>query len=316
MGDIVLCIPHLRSIIKAHPDDRVVLLTAPEYAGLAATIPGLEVVSFRRKGFIEMWRVLGWLLGQRFDVVYDLQGSLRSRVMTLVTRANKRVGDIPGIAYTYTPPAGDKKQHAFQRLNDVLVAGGVEAAPLGSQMTARADDQARVDTWLGKQDLNDKRLVPMHAGSSARWLSKRWDEVKFAELAQVLEKQGFTVLWIGGDDERELNGRLAAGSGIDVTGAFTFPELLALGCRSAFAVTNDSSPMHILAAAGLPVYAFFGPTDWRQSHAPGQEDRVLTNPVECSPCYLKQCPAERGHACMQQIAPDAVLKRIEADGLL
>jgi ADP-heptose:LPS heptosyltransferase len=83
-----------------------------------------------------------------------------------------------------------------------------------------------------------------------------------------------------------------------------------------FAVTNDSGPMHILATAGLPVYACFGPTDWRRSHAPGQESRILTNPVSCSPCYLKSCPPERQHACLQGISPAMVMERLKMDGML
>mgnify|MGYP000588531947 CR=1 FL=1 len=70
------------------------------------------------------------------------------------------------------------------------------------------------------------------------------------------------------------------------------------------------------AAAGLPVYAFFGPTDWRRSHALGQQDRVLTNPVPCSPCHLPVCPPEKRHTCLDGITPAAVLARMESDGVL
>jgi ADP-heptose:LPS heptosyltransferase len=74
--------------------------------------------------------------------------------------------------------------------------------------------------------------------------------------------------------------------------------------------------MHVLSTANLPVYAFFGPTDWRRSHALGQQQRVLTNPVSCSPCFLPVCPSERRHECLQGISPALVIARLEADGLL
>jgi ADP-heptose:LPS heptosyltransferase len=315
LGDVVLSVPQLLRLTETHAGDRIILLTAPAYVELVAGLP-LQVVAFRRKGFIEMLRVIRWLLGQQFDVVYDLQGSLRSRVMTLLTQAGKRVGRSPGIAYTHTPLAATDSVHAFDRFNDVLVAGGVEAAVPRLQLPVSAPAASRVTVWLQQQGLAGRRLVLVHAGSSPQWPAKRWDETHFLALAAALAARGFVVVWIGGEDERALNDRLAGNTGMDATAVFSFAELLALAGHAAFAVTNDSSPMHVLSAAGLPVYAFFGPTDWRRSHALGQAARVLVNPVPCSPCQLPVCPPERQHACLRGITPETVLTRLEADGLL
>jgi ADP-heptose:LPS heptosyltransferase len=74
--------------------------------------------------------------------------------------------------------------------------------------------------------------------------------------------------------------------------------------------------MHVLSCSGIPVYAFFGPTNWAQSHALGQQSRVLTHPVECSPCFLPQCPPEKAHACLARLSADWVLVRLVKDGLV
>jgi ADP-heptose:LPS heptosyltransferase len=315
LGDVVLSTPQLARLVDVHAGDRLILLTAPAYIELVAGLP-LQVVAFQRKGFVEMLRVVRWLLGQHFDVVYDLQGSTRSRVMTLLTQADKRIGRSPGIAYTHTPPVRTDSVHAFERLNDILVAGGIEAAPPALQLPVSATAASRVAAWLQQQGLAGRPLVLMHAGSSRRWPAKRWGEAHYQTLAARLEARGFVVIWIGGEDERALNSRLASHTGVDATAAFSLAELLALAGHAVFAVSNDSGPMHVLSAAGLPVYAFFGPTDWQRSHAPGQAARVLVNPVPCSPCQLPVCPPQRQHACLQGITPETVLARLEADGLL
>ena len=315
LGDVVLSLPQLQRLVEVHAGDRIILLTAPAYVDLVAGLP-LQTVAFRRKGFVAMLRLVRWLLGQQFDVVYDLQGSTRSRVMTLLTQADKRVGRAPGIACTHTPPAVTDRLHAFDWLNEILVAGGVEAALPDLQLPVSASASVRVTGWLGQQALVGRPLVLMHAGGSRCWPSKRWSEAHFLALASALEEFGFVILWIGGDDERTLNGRLADHAGKDTTAAFSLAELLALAGHAAFAVTNDSGPMHVLSAAGIPVYAFFGPTDWRRSHALGQAARVLINPVPCSPCRLPVCPPQRQHACLQGISPETVLARLAADGLL
>ena len=315
LGDVVLSLPQMMKLVEVYAHDHVTLLTAPDFAELVAGLP-LQVVTFRRKGLVEMLRVVRWLLGQQFDVVYDLQGSLRSRVMTLLTQADKRVGRRPGIAYTHTPVVPATGLHAFDRFNAVLVAGGVEAAVPRLQLPVSASVTSRVATWLQQQGLAGEKLVLVHAGSSRGWPAKRWHEEYFRLLAGSLEAAGLAVVWIGGEDERSLNARLAAQVGVDATAVFGLAELLALAEHAVFVVTNDSGPMHVLSAAALPVYAFFGPTDWRRSHALGQAGRVLFNKVPCSPCHLPVCPPERGHACMQDITPETVLARLEADGLL
>ena len=93
LGDVILSLPHITRIVESFPQSRVTLLTAPEYRELVALVPGLEVVAFPRKGFIAMLQLMRWLLGRRFRIVFDLQGSLRSRIMTLLTRASSVVSN-------------------------------------------------------------------------------------------------------------------------------------------------------------------------------------------------------------------------------
>jgi len=316
LGDVALAMPHIARIQEAFPQDRVILLTAPEYAPLAAALPGLEIVAFPRKGFLAMARLLRWLLAQQFTAVYDLQGSLRSRIMTLLTQAGTRVGKDAGMAYTHAPAPAADVVHAAAVLDRVLEAGDIATNTGDFRLPVAPVLQAGVDAWLRRRDLQGRPLVLMHAGSSPRWPSKRWPSRYYSELAMELVARGLQVVWLGDDNDRALNRMLAGVAGTDASGAFSLPELAALARRSLFAVTNDSGPMHILAAAGLPVFACFGPSDWRRSHAPGQQQRVLTNPVTCSPCNLPSCPPALQHECLQGISPATVLARLEIAGLL
>jgi ADP-heptose:LPS heptosyltransferase len=206
--------------------------------------------------------------------------------------------------------------HAFDRFNAVLVAGGIGAAAPVFRLPWLPAGKAAVDAWLQEHELQGKRLALLHAGASQYWVSKRWGEDAFLELATGLVARGIAVVWVGADAERDLNRRLSAVAGIDTTDRFDYCELAALAGQALFAITGDSGPMHLFSSTGLPVYAFFGPTDWRRSHAPGQQQRVLTNPVPCSPCYLQECPAQRRHECLQGISPAMVIARLEEDGLL
>lgn len=316
LGDVVLASAHIRRIVEAYPDARVTLLTSPGCSELLQGQPGLEVVTFRRRGIVEMWRVLAWLRRSRFAVVFDLQGTLRSRIMTRVSGARRRIGEKPGFAYTDTAPATSAAIHAFDRLNALLAVQGIEPANPQGWLSVPEPAATRVQDWLDKHGQVGSRPVLMHAGSSPHWQSKRWEVAHYAELAAALERRGCTVIWIGGDADVAVNRKLAAHTGIDASGAFSLAQLAALGRRASFAVVNDSAPMHVLAAAGLPVYAFFGPTDWQRSHALGQKQHVLHHAVACSPCHLPVCPPARGHACLRGITPAMVIERLERDGRL
>jgi lipopolysaccharide heptosyltransferase II len=316
LGDVVLATSHVRAVVEAYPEADVTVLTSPACAGLVQGLPGLEVVAFRRRGFAEMRRVLAWLRRRRFAVVFDLQGSLRSRLMTRCSGARQRIGDRPGFAYTHAPMAGDETVHAFDTLNRLLAVAGIDPAPPRAWLPAPDAAETTVTDWLERKELARRRRVLLHAGSSERWPSKRWEEAHFATLAMALAERGYAVIWIGAHEDRDVNRRLARQIGVDATGAFSLLELAALGRRAEFAVVNDSAPMHILSASPLPMYALFGPTDWRRSHGLGQADRVLVNPVACSPCHRPVCPPGFDHRCLRELTPGQVLSRLAADGWL
>jgi ADP-heptose:LPS heptosyltransferase len=314
LGDVVLCTPQIARIVEHHAE--VWLLTSPPFAPLFAGHPKLKVISFARQGARAMWSALRWVRGQQFSIVYDLQGSDRSRAMTLLSGAGTRVGIAPRWLYTHSPSSDDVREHVFPRLNRLIESAGLPAAEPCPQLWPAQSERVQVLERLASAGLTEQSFAVLHAGSSARWPSKRWEQQHFIDLARGIEAAGIQVIWIGGPDELALNRVLAAQIGYDMTGAFTIPGLAELARLARFAVVNDSGPMHLLSAAGIPVYAFFGPTDWRRSHAVGQRERVLTHTVECSPCHLTECPPARQHACLALITPEQILERLRADGLL
>jgi heptosyltransferase-2 len=74
-------------------------------------------------------------------------------------------------------------------------------------------------------------------------------------------------------------------------------------------VSNDSGAMHLAAALGRPVVAIFGPTDERATRPLG-DHTVVTAPVFCRPCMLRDCPID--HRCMKRISVDEVFEAVTA----
>jgi ADP-heptose:LPS heptosyltransferase len=100
---------------------------------------------------------------------------------------------------------------------------------------------------------------------------------------------------------------------LNLAGKTSVMELAALLRGCAVCVTNDSGPMHLAVALERPVVSLFGPSDPLWIGPYRRPDAVVNAGLPCSPCYLRElsrCP--HGHACMQQISGDAVIRRVEA----
>lgn len=265
----------VKRLVEHHVGAKITVLTTPAYAAVFEGWEALEVVAFARGGVKTTLQTLRFVRSRRFDVLYDLQGSDRSGVLAALSGIPLRVGNHPRFPYHRHPASAYRGEtHVFERMNAVLAAAGVAPATPMPHLPATDEMRAKVTAWLKTQGLADRPLVLLHPFASPRHPAKRWPH--FAALGVELEAHGYMPVWVGGRDDAQAGGGLASYAGVSAAGEFDLPELAELGRRARFAVTNDSGPMHVLAASGIPVYAFFGPTNWRRNHALGQAAYVLT----------------------------------------
>jgi heptosyltransferase II len=75
-------------------------------------------------------------------------------------------------------------------------------------------------------------------------------------------------------------------------------------CR--FLLTNDTGTMHLASLLGLPVVAIFGSTEPRLTGPLGDGHIVLRHQVECSPCFLRECPID--FRCMKEVSVEEVVE--------
>lgn len=310
LGDVIMATSLINTIQSHHHDDELVLMTSPPFAPLFAAWPKLGVQAFPRRG--AMLTALRWLRREGFQRAYDLQSNDRTSVLLAFSGIAERIGNHPRFPYHIHPDKPYRGQrHIFDRMNEVLAAAGLPAAPPQPQLPAPEDTRQRVLEWLVANGLTERSFAIMHAGASRQRANKRWPH--FAELAGTISQRGMQCVWAGADDDRELNATLSARVGIDATNAFDILGLAELGRHACFAVTNDSGPMHVLSAAGIPVFALFGPSNWRRNHALGQRDRVIVSDALCAACQQNEAD---GHTCLSGITAATVVARIEQERLL
>ncbi len=141
--------------------------------------------------------------------------------------------------------------------------------------------------------------------------AKCWPFEKFAELAQRLAVNGFTV-WILGSEKDDVAGTAisSASPAINLCGKTSLEDVIDLLGFAMHAVSNDSGLMHIAAAVGTHTHAIYGSSSpmFTPTLTDAKEIHYLN--LECSPCFERQCPL--GHLrCLREIDAQNVF-----DGIL
>jgi len=124
------------------------------------------------------------------------------------------------------------------------------------------------------------RFLVLNPGA-AYGSAKRWHEERFAEVADILATEmGLSVALIGSDAERPIAEQIRSlmkGHSVVLSGKTSLETLIGVLAESSLMITNDSGPMHIAAALGVPTVAVFGSTDERVTAPFGARTRVVKN---------------------------------------
>ncbi len=323
-GDVVQTLPLLPALRERFPGARLSWVVNAGLVDLVAGHPCLdEAIPFDRKaGWAANWQFLRELRRRRFDLVLDLQGLLRSAVMTWATRAPLRLGletsrECAHLACHATLPGTGKIVPAHERYWRVAEAFGVEGGRRPTTVAFSEDDSRWVTERL--RPLPPPYLA-VHAG--ARWATKRWPVERFATVAtKAARGHDFSVVLVGGPDERETSRDLARtierlhpeGRVLDLTGGTSLVQLTALLAEADVMLTNDSGPMHLAAGVGTPVVGVFTCTSAVRSGPPGGEHELVSTHLPCAASYNKRCP-HRGNAhqaCFDELTAERVWAAFE-----
>jgi len=313
LGDVLCAEPLVRAAARARPGEPVDFLTAPGAAALLRGHPGVrEVRIFDKRGadrgVAGLLRAARRLRAAGFARAWCTHRSWRTALLLRLARIPERAGfDNAAAAWLYTrrvPYRADA--HEIERNLD-FAGGGTWERP---RVFPDAADRA-----LAAELAPAAPFVALAPGSL--WATKRWPEEHFAELTRALAAEGTPVALLGGPDDRELCARIAAAAGgpvYDLAGRTNLRASYALIERAACLVTNDSAPMHLGVAAGVPVIAIFCSTVPAFGFAPrGAGDVVLgVDGLDCRPCGIhgySACP--RGHfRCGRDLTAARVLAEV------
>jgi len=250
---------------------------------------------------------------ERYSLVIDLQGLLRSGLMCLAAKADLKAGFAnarEGATFFYGHKAAvpDTEMHAVDRYLLLLESLGIGTGEPEFCIGVAPEDDKAAGALLGECKIGEAvRFVAM--APSARWATKRWSIGNFIGLADMIyERTGLEAVLLGTKEDASLLEDAGREMPAHVHPLFGRTDIMALAAvisRASVLVTNDSGPMHISAALGTPTIAVFGPTSHGRTGPYGKGHRVVRSDEPCAPCFRKQCETLR---CLVNVDVDAVFK--------
>lgn len=326
LGDAVMCLPALQDIRDHYPLAKVTVLARPIVADLLAGQPVVDQILVfdhqgKHKGLSGLVNLIVMIRERQFDLAVLFQNAFQAAFIAACAGIPCRVGysrDGRGwlLSRSLDPKEARAKHqiHYYQQLAEKVTQHTYsERAPkLVMSQQEQEDCEKRFSLFSHS---TGKYFIGMNPGSvygsAKRWLPERFAKLG-DELVQALTREfpGISevqCMVFGGKGEERLARQISEmmrQPPLVLTGKTNIRELMALLGRCLILVTNDTGPMHIAQALGVPVTAIFGPTDPGATSPYGKSHGVVRSPVRCSPCLLRTCPID--HRCMTQISVEQV----------
>jgi len=323
VGDAVMSLPALRAIREYMPHAHIAVLALDWVADLYGREPFCdEVIPYSaRRGARDAsgkWALASQLRDRQFDGAILLQNAFEAALIVWLARIPIRIGyarDGRGLLLTHAVPRPAKgtipPHESFYYLELLRRAGMVDRLPDEALIRLDGAEAARTAGILELQNQGFDGPVIAVSPGAAYGNAKRWLPDRFAEAAAAVAKaKGASIALFGARSERPLCEIVAShlrDSGIEhrnLAGETSLKQFIEMTAASLLALTNDSGAMHIASALGVPTVTIFGATDHIATGPTGPLARIVREPVECSPCLLRECPID--HRCMTRIPADRV----------
>lgn len=261
------------------------------------------------------------LLARAYDIVFDLQGNLKSGLITRLAGCERRYGfdrddvrESLNLLFTNNQvPLRRQDHHVSARaLRVVSVPFGRDYTgfSLAADIHTSPEDDAAAEAFLAT--LADGLVFLYHHGTT--WETKMWHEGGWIAFGKdLLERFPEATLLLSWGNEREREGAERISRGIGV-GARLLPHLSIKGLAALLkkvdlVVGGDTGPVHMAAAVGTPTVSFYRVTDPKRNGPRGENHIHVQSPFHCRGCLRKEC--DRDRECRESIRPEMLMRGIE-----
>jgi len=301
LGDAVMSVPTVRAIKNGRPDSRVTIAAPAHIAPMWKLVPEVDViVPLPNDSLLPVVS----LLKRRttFDVAILFPNSLRVALESWLSGISRRVGyrgHWRRLLLNQTVPdqrkPGPPEHHSLRFLRI--------ARECGAETSTIQDSTSDIQIAVAHKPMKIGLCPSAEYGAAKRWFPER-----FAEVAAKISAQS-SAQWIlfGTENDMAIGDQIATAIGdhcVNRIGHTTLDQLIDELRECRLVLTNDTGTMHLAALLGVPVVAIFGSTEPRLTGPLGDGHIILRHHVECSPCFLRECPID--FRCMKAVRSEEV----------
>ena len=314
LGDACMSLPAVRALKQRRPDTEITVCCRDNLTAMWATRDEIDEVIPFKKGLKP--REVGRIIREhgRFDEGLLLPNSFRSALELRLGGVNKLTGykrygrGLMLKNAVRESEARDDKVHHVHRYLHLAEAMGADISDL-EDLLAIPPAPAPIDSGLTELHIG---VCPGAEYGNA----KRYPIDRYAKALQALRgnhpEATFRISVFGSPAEEGIGDELA---GLldeprkNRAGKTSMADLVGELKTCHFVATNDTGTMHLAAALGVPTVAIFGSTEPAFTAPVGTVHRVIRHKVDCSPCFLRECPVD--YRCMLQVEPETILAEME-----
>ena len=291
LGDVTLLLPALTHLKACYPSSRITLLTDERCAALAEMCPSIdEVLTANRLGMRDgpvlpalnsMRKLIADIRSRKFDLVIDFLSFRETNLLTWLSGAPNRIGmkrhDRAYLRFCFNlPPVNeDKSIHVAEMFERIVNAVAGERVSAAKSSPILVPDSAR--TWAA-ETVPGEPILSLYVGAPVA--VRRWPEEHFARVADFgVEKLGAKVAVFAGGPDGKIAERIRTQTHkpdhVIVLNDVSIPQLSAVIARSRLLVSNDTGPMHLGPALGIPTLGLFS-VGYPEHYRPlGEHSRFL-----------------------------------------
>ncbi len=326
LGDIAHALPVLCSLRQNYPKAHIAWAVESKFKDFLENHPDLDEIievqtqKWRRQwtpaSFLEAWQLIQTIRNAKYDLVIDLQGLIKSSLITGFSAASKRLGfQRKDCREKLSAWATNIKARGTGHIPHIIDKNMALLGPLG---IAPEEPRFKVETCKEARQFIEQRLssvlpaestkpVALHAGVG--YPTKAWPLEHYAALADHIHREfDAPILLTWGPQDRDR----AEGIGKLMKEPYTLaPETaslqhaLALYQKLRLFICGDTGPLHLCVALNVPTVSIYGPTDPARNGPYGQTHEVVVKPQPCSFCFKRTCPTQT--ECMQAVEVEDVM---------
>ncbi|MBF0194896.1 MAG: lipopolysaccharide heptosyltransferase II [Magnetococcales bacterium] len=259
---------------------------------------------------------LGRSLVGRYKQAIVLPNSLKSALIPFHAKTPLRTGFIGEMRWGLLNDARPLDKKKLPKTTDRFIALGLtrnEAMPATlptPSFTSSPKNAKELLQHLSVPNNNQPNLVLCPGAEYGP--AKQWPQHHFSTVAKQQGANGWNILVIGSDKEHELCENIAthAGdNGYNLSSRTTLAQMVDILSIADGVICNDSGPMHVAAALGVPVVAIYGSSDPKHTPPVGPKAHAISLNLPCAPCFRRECHKENLR-CLEDISPEIVLQKL------